>query len=144
VIEENSCRGPKFQEERAVQVTFAGGSKFLVPRPWLVIRPTFQNGRAVYANAKVEDPEVEVFLTTLRESHPVAEPTAELGFASEAERLAEEDDRNTKWLLAAAELAACLLRRNYDLSDDQLTELLTVTADSDWVSRVPRIARGLE
>jgi hypothetical protein len=141
MLEEQSLRAAGFDASLSVEVSFAAGARFHVRRPTVVIRAQFVNGKPIGASAALDDPEVAGLLTELREAHTGSGVTIS---ALESDQLAEEEAKNTRWYLAAAALAACLLRRNYDLSDEQLGDLLATTAGAVWLSKVPAIARGME
>jgi hypothetical protein len=149
VLDEQAIRAGTFDAEISVPVTFAGGQVLSVQRPRIMIRPQFSGGRAIAARAELDDEEVATLLAAVRAAHergepPEPHPGQSADPATEAKRQSVLDDAHEAWLIACSSLAACLLGRNYSLADDVLGELLTVGPRTDWLKRVPRIARGME
>jgi hypothetical protein len=102
----------------------ADGQAWFLPKPWLEIRPVFRGGKVVTAwRVLTCGPELDALV----------------------EALGESDDLDSQ-VMAAASLAAHLLRWHYELTDAELDQLLAFRcADAsslDWMREVFRIATG--
>lgn len=124
MIDERTRRKPGFDERDAVWITLADGGRWAVPRPWLEIRASFRDGRAV-------------------SNHPVLTYGAEL---DELVRVIDECRDDAALLIAAASLGAYLLCHHYDLSDEDLDGLFAVRIGDppswDWARAVIDVATG--
>lgn len=124
LIDEKTRRKPTFDERSAVAVTFADGSLWYVPKPWLEVRPRFERGSA-------------------RTSYPVYTCGPKLDLLLEA--IDASEDIYTS-VAAVATLAAELLCYHYDLADGELDQMLAFRpADSssfDWARQTVEIATG--
>jgi hypothetical protein len=94
------------------------------PKPWLEVRASFRQGRAV-------------------STYPV------LTYGPELDELADAVGGcrdNAALIIGAASLGALLLRRNYDLSDDDLDRLFAVRVGDPsswgWAQAVIEVATG--
>lgn len=103
---ESECRRPEFQG--GIPVTLADGNEWLLPRPRLYVYPKFVDGKPQLARGCEWGPDYLALLDAAREAR-------------------NGDD----FLLAQFALAIDLLRRNYDLSDDELAELLRTETDGE-------------
>jgi hypothetical protein len=124
VIDEASRRNINFDERFAAPVVLGDRQTWWVPKPWLEIRPVFENGRAVRA-------------------YPV------LTYDEQVDQLVEalgEAEESAAQVVAAATLAAHLLCWHYKLSDADLDRILCFRlADEDctkWVRDIMAIATG--
>ncbi len=122
--DERAKRNPEFDEQNSTWITLADGGQWAFPKPWLEIRATFRGGRAAA-------------------SYPV------LTYGPELEGLVNAIDEcrdNTALLVGAASLGAYLLRRNYDLSDDDLDRLFAIRIGDpsswEWAKAVIGVATG--
>jgi hypothetical protein len=111
-------------ERDSVRVKFADGQEWAILKPYLTVRPVFKDG---------------VSTGTYRAfsyGQPVDDLLGMLAGADHADDVVS----------AAATLAGCLLRLQYDLDDNDLDQLLAFRVDSPesigWVSRVVEIATG--
>lgn len=123
-MNEQEKRIDTFDAANSVAVVFADGQAWFVPKPWIVIRPQFKGGVAVNAYR---------FLTY----------SENLDTLVEAISMADGDGDQ---VVGVATLAAYLLRYNYDLSDDELDQLLAFRvgdpASLAWVGQVVETATG--
>jgi hypothetical protein len=124
MIDEEAARKDNFDAANSVVVAFAGGVEMALPKPFLEIRPVFQNGKAIANYSHLTyGPAIEALLDAIRE----------------CEYRREE-------LVAVASLAAYLLCWHYDLSDAELDELLCYRvgddASQEWVDHVIEVATG--
>ncbi len=123
-LDEFSKRKPNFEERNSTAVALADGQTWWIPKPWLEIRPVFQDGKAV-------------------NNYPVFTYGRELDDLIEAISSAEGV---CDQLVGVATLAAYLLRWHYYLEDLELDRLLAFRrADVDsqaWVNAILRIATG--
>jgi hypothetical protein len=124
VIDEVGKRKATFDEANSVWVTFADDQRFAVPKPWLEIRPVFRDGRAVNNfPALTYGPELEALIEAIGET-------------------------DTFWaqLCFIATLGAKLLLHQYDLTDEDLDQLLAFRQDEpasmEWAERLIDIATG--
>jgi hypothetical protein len=124
MFDERAKRHPEFDEPNSTWITLADGGRWAFPKPWLEIHATFRDGRAVA-------------------SRPV------LTYGPELEELIDAIDRcrdDAALLVGAASLGAYLLRRNYDLSDDDLDRLFAVRVGDpsswEWAKAVIGLATG--
>ena len=124
MLDETAKRKPNFDAANSVPVRLADGQDWQVPKPWLEVRPVFRGGRAERA-------------------YPVPTCGPELDALIDA---VSESDEPAVWFSAIATLAARLLGYQYDLSDDDLDQLLRFrVSDPDsgqWLRDVMRIATG--
>jgi hypothetical protein len=124
VIDEQAKRKPNFDERNAAPVVLADGQTWHVPKPWLEIRPVFRGGKAAAAYRVLTcGPELDDLVEALSESN-------------------ELDGQ----VVAVASLAAYLLRWHYELTDDELDQLLAFRCSDDrslqWLRDVVAIATG--
>jgi hypothetical protein len=124
MIDEASKRKPNFDARNSAPVVLADGQSWFVPKPWLEIRPVFRGGRAVAA-------------------YPVLTCGPKLDALVEA--MAECEDLNSQ-VMAAASLTAHLLCWHYDLSDQELDQLLAFRRGDDaslkWMCESMAIVAG--
>jgi hypothetical protein len=117
MINERSRRLDTFRAEFCEGVKLADGQTWYLPKPWVEICPTFENGAAVdYSRALTVGPDLEVLVDAVRSNEGVAA------------------------ILAIMTLGAFLLRRNYELTDAEL-ETLFVYRDGD--SESDAMLRGI-
>lgn len=116
MLDEKSLRRETWEEESGSWVTFADGQAWLLPKPWVRRRPTRVNGVLQFG------------------------ASTEYGAEFDAMLKAVEDD----WTQGNSELAISLLQRNYDLTEDQIYELLVIDSRStrDWRNDVYSVANG--
>lgn len=94
-------RRDDLDEVRSVPVVMADGQTWLLPKPWVAVHPVFKDGRPVDDwKCLTYGPELDALVENVAEAEGIAS------------------------VLAGVALAAHLLRRNYDLSDDELAEVL--------------------
>jgi hypothetical protein len=124
MFDERAKRHPEFDERNSAWITLADGGRWAFPKPWLEVHARFRDGRAVA-------------------SDPV------LTYGPELEALVDAVDEcrdNAALLVGAASLGAYLLRRNYDLSDDDLDRLFAVRVGDpsswEWAKAVIGVATG--
>ena len=124
MLNEVEKRKPNFDGRNSVPVRFADGQEWAVPKPWLEIRPVFEDGRAIG-------------------NYPVL--TYGPDFDELLEAMADCDDLRTE-LIAVASLSSRLLRWHYELTSADLEQLLrfrTPDESSDaWARAVIEIATG--
>lgn len=124
-LNESSRRRPSWRDGH--KITLADGQEWTIPKPRLRLRPRFEAGRVVATR-------------DLPEYAPEDDELVEALFGA-------GDDEPDRWLTARFELLARLLRANYELSDLELTELLSID-DGDpstgerW-TEITRALRGL-
>src|SRR5262245_10936275 len=124
MIDEKAKRKENFDERNAAPVVLADEQSWFVPKPWLEIRPVFRGGKAVSAwRVLTCGPELDALI----------------------EALSECDDLDGQ-VMAAASLAAHLLRWHYELTDTELDQLLAFRCADDsslaWMREVFAIATG--
>ncbi len=103
---ESTRRHPKFDDKHSVPVQLSDGQFWFIPKPWYEIRPIFQDGLAVdYNSCFTHGSELDDLIETISASDDFALRT-----------------------LASVGLAAYLLKRNYDLSDEDLSDILIYRA----------------
>lgn len=124
MFDERAKRNPDFDDRNSTWITLADGGRWAFPKPWLEIHASFRGGRAVA-------------------SYPV------LTYGPELEELVDAIDQcrdDAALLVGTATLGAYLLRRNYDLSDDDLDRLFAVRVGEpsswEWVKAVIGVATG--
>ncbi len=124
--DERAKRNPEFDERNSTWITLADGGRWAFPKPWLEIHAAFRGrpGRA---------------------SYPV------LTYGPELEELVDAIDEcrdNAALIVGAASLGAYLLRRNYDLSDEDLDRLFAIRVGDppswEWAKAVIDVATGTE
>jgi hypothetical protein len=124
MIDEKARRKPEFDESNAVWIALADGSRWALPKPWLEVHASFRQGRAVA-------------------TYPVLTYGPELDELVDAIGACRD---NAALIIGAASLGALLLRRHYDLSDDDLDRLFAVRVGDptswDWVQAVIDVATG--
>ena len=124
MLDEFTLRMSNFDEANSVPVVLADGQLWWLPKPWLEIRPVFQDGKAD-ANFPV--------LTYGQEIDGL------IVVQAKCETLDEQ-------LTAVATLAACLLQWHYVLSDQDLDQLLAYRVGEPtsqlWFEQVMAIATG--
>jgi len=124
MLDEVEKRKPNWSDRDSVAVAFADGQEWRVPKPWLEIRPRFENGVA-------------------RTTYPVYTCGVRLDALLDA---IADADAGFDRLAATATLAAELLSFHYDLADDDLDQLLAfrqgVPDSAAWIERVIGIATG--
>jgi len=121
---EASKRKDNVDEANSVPVVLADGQTWWLPKPWLEIRPVFRGGKVVSTYDVVTcGPDLDEMIEAI----------------SEAETI-------TAQVVGAASLAAHLLRFHYDLTDEDLDQLLRFRlsdpASLDWVKAVIEVATG--
>jgi hypothetical protein len=110
--------------EICTPITLADGQAWYFPRPWLEIVPHFQDGKAINRSR---------LLTC----------GPELDFLIEA--IAQEDDY-IRQILAVMTLGALLIKRCYDVTDEELSRLFTYRpndpASEDMIAAIIDAATG--
>jgi hypothetical protein len=119
MIDEASRRKPCFDIASSAPVTLADGQAWHIPKPWLEVRPVFQNGRAV-------------------DTRPALTIDAEFDMLKQAVIDAEGE----AIILAGANLAADMLRRHYQLDDTELGSLLAFREGAVWIKEIMQVANG--
>lgn len=126
MIDEKSLRKPGFNEENCVPVALADGQIFYFPRVWLELRPRFVQGRAT-------------------EMKMVSSAGSELDSHLKAVETAAEAGEGD-WAMEAASLAAFMLSKNYDLTDDVLSDILVFPINGpnayELLRTIMDVARG--
>jgi hypothetical protein len=124
MTDEIAKRKPDFDERNSIWITLADGTRWAFPKPWLEVRASFREGRAVSA-------------------YPV------LTYGPELDELVDAIDEcrdNAALIIGAASLGAFLLRRHYDVSDEDLDRLFAVRISDpsswDWAQAVIEVATG--
>lgn len=126
MLSEREFRRPTLDEATSVAVEFPGGT-FLVPKPVVYLRPVFAGGkRSSEARLCTDDPEFD----RLKEAVSAA-----------------ADDDGADFSGVMLDIAAHMLLRNYDLSDDDLGRLFAIREDGEgvsvaWWAEVMAIAHG--
>jgi hypothetical protein len=124
MLNEKAKRRETFDERNSVPIVLADGQSWAIPKPWLEIRASFEGGKA-------------------RTSYPALTYGPELDALVKA--IGECRD-NVALLCGVASLAAYLVSRNYDLSDDDLDRLFAFRlgdAESwEWARAVMDVATG--
>lgn len=120
MLDEKALRRPNFDELNSAPVVLADGQTWSLPKPVLIVRPVFRGGRAVDS-------------VPVLTCGPEFTERKDAVFAAEGEAI----------IPAGADLAAYMLLRHYDLSDDQLGELLGFDAGAGWLREVMAVANGL-
>lgn len=102
MLDERDHRREGIDIDRSVPVRMGDGGEWLLPKPWVEVHPIFDGGRPVDRwLVFTYGPELDGLIRAI----------------------AEAEDGSMR-ILAAVGLGAHLLLRNYDLSDDQLAEVL--------------------
>ncbi len=104
MFNEKDLRKQNVDPENCIPVVLADGQPWLFPRVWLSLRPVFKGGKA----------------TEMRLTSSIGTEFDAMKQAVEDAALSEEGN----WPLAAANLAAFLLEKNYDITDEALSEIL--------------------
>src|ERR1019366_2671183 len=118
-LDEKSLRKPAFDEATSAPISLADGQDWLLPKPWLEVRPIFRGGRSV---------------DTL--------PVMTCGPEFDGLKQAVQDAEGDAVIAAGATLAAHMLLTNYALNDDQLSSLLAFRDGSTWIRDVMGLASG--
>lgn len=110
--------------EICTPIILADGQEWYFPRPWLEIVPIFRDGKAVDRSKLLTcGPELDLLL----------------------ESIAEEEDP-AREILAVMTLGGFLLLRNYDLTDDELSQLFIYRprdpASQDMLRSIIEVATG--
>jgi hypothetical protein len=126
VLNELEKRRPDFAGD-SVPVKFADGQEWAVPKPWLTIKPIWGENHVAVATNRVrtyKDPEINAVIALISELN---EPT--------------------EIVSGLATLAGCLLRLNYDLTEEDLDTLLAFDPDDAesmaWFAGVIETATGI-
>ena len=124
MLDEQAKRKSNFDQRNSVPVILADGQTWFVPKPWLEIRPVFQNSKAVTA-------------------YPV------LTYGEELDGLVEAIaacDSMLEQVSAVASLGAFLLQWHYELSEPDLDQLFVFRPSHEqsltWMREVCAIATG--
>jgi hypothetical protein len=124
MLDEAAKRKPNWSERNSAPVVLADGQSWWVPKPWLEIRPVFRDGKADGA-------------------YPA------YGYSADLNRMIErvaESELFVDQVAAVATLAAHLLQSQYDLSDQDLDQLLAYRRNDpesvEWTRLVIEIATG--
>ena len=121
MIDEKARRLPGFNEDESVPVAFGDGQEWYLPRPTVDVFASFAT-----------TPPTEVTSSSFGAD-----------FDAMVKAVSASDDG---FFPAVAALAADLLRRNYDLSDAELSGLLRYKRgdkeSSDWIGEVLAVANG--
>jgi hypothetical protein len=126
MLDEEAKRGPDFiGPPNAVGIVFGDGSTWFVPLPWLEYRPVFKNFVATECRQRFTyDRVIDDMLG----------------------EICDDGDAGTL-TIAAASVAASLLKRQYDLTEPELDGLLCFRPDvpesMTWISDVVKAARGM-
>jgi len=124
MLNELEKRKPDFVEHDSVRVELADGGRWALPKPWLEVRPIFKDGVATRSRC------------LLAYGQPIDDLVGMIGGLDGFGEVA----------CVVATLAGYLLRRNYELVDDELDELLAFMPDDvmsfAWISIVVDIATG--
>jgi hypothetical protein len=122
VLSELSRRRLDFDATDTASVVLGDGQTWYLPKPVLRLKPIFRGGKVVESQVVTTDPQFNVL------------------------RQAVSDAGDTVAFNVIAELAAYLLSKNYNLSDDDLSEILaydTATeAGAGWPTAVMDVAWG--
>lgn len=110
MINETSKRRPGIDLANSHPVTLSDGQTWFVPKPYTRMRPSFKGRKAETSRVVTDDPEF-----------------------NELFQAVEEHDT----YLAIANLAAHMLAKNYDLSDDEMGEILTYDLKDQSPDRWP-------
>lgn len=126
MLDEKLLRRPTFNEAASAPITLPGGGTWYLPKPILQLRACFVGGkRSGEAILCSDDPEFD----RLREAVEKAASDTEADFDG-----------------SAIDLAAYMLLKNYDLTDDQLGEAFATIFSSDrgkdWINNVMAMAYG--
>jgi hypothetical protein len=101
LIREIDKRRENFNLEYSAPVVMSDGQTWYLPKPWLAIHPVFENGKPVdHWTFYTYGPEIESLI-----------------------ELIEATDDSYAKILACVGVGAHLLKWNYDLSDDELSEV---------------------
>lgn len=124
MLDEFTLRMSNFDEANSVPVVLADGQLWWFPKPWLEIRPVFQDGKA------------DANFPVLTYGNDI---DALIMVQARCETLDEQ-------LTAVATLAAILLRWHYVLDDAELDQLLAYRvgepASQAWFDEVMAVATG--
>jgi len=97
-------RRPDFTTEHCAPIKLSDGQEWYFPRPWLEIIPVFQDGKAVdYDRMLTCGDELDILIQAIS---------------------GEEDPITQR--LAVLTLGAFLIRRNYDVTDEELSRLFVL------------------
>lgn len=127
MIDETTRRLPEWSEH-SVWITLADGNQYAFPKPWLEIRGHFSAGKPTGLSARTTfGPELD-----------------------EGVELIHQAESNHDLIIATLTLGAFLLRLQYDLSDEELQDLLAfrfadenLTEQSlDMVREIAAVAMG--
>ncbi len=125
-MNESEFRKPSFDLENTVPVVLADNQAWHFPRIWFVLRPAFSGGRATGTNL------TSSIGTELDDLIKAVEAAAAKGDGS--------------WPTETASLAAYMLSKTYDLTDEMLSELLVFPASGEHAYELLReildVARG--
>lgn len=103
---ESLKRREGFDAGRSHPVVLSDGQTWLLPKPWIAIHPVFRDGRPVDEwRCLTYGPELDALIERIKDSDDLVEQVT-----------------------AGVALAALLLTRNYDLTDDELAEVLVYRA----------------
>jgi hypothetical protein len=124
MLDEVLKRKGNFDARNSAPVVLADGQAWHVPKPWLEIRPVFRGGKAPAAYRVLTcGPELDALV----------------------EAMAECEDLDSQ-IMAAASLTASLLLWHYDLSDQELDQLLAFRRGDEqslnWIRESIAIATG--
>lgn len=125
MLDEVAKRKPEtFDEANSVRVVLADGQEWAFPKPWLVVRPVFRDGRVVTRyNVLTYGQAVDDLIEAVAGS-----------------------DSAVEHICSVASLAAYFLQWHYTLVDAELDQLLAYrSADPEsmnWLKRVMEIATG--
>jgi hypothetical protein len=119
MLDEKTVRKPDLDEMTSAPVVLGDGQEWLLPKPWLEIRPVFRRGR-------IAD----------------TVPTLTCGPEFDSLKNAVHEAAGENVIAAAADLTAFMLLKNYDLADEQLGPVLTFREGNTWVRDVMRHANG--
>jgi predicted O-methyltransferase YrrM len=124
MLDEKALRNDKFDEVNSVRLVLADGQAWAIPKPWLVVRPVFREGKVVTAyNVLTYGQAVDELIEA------VADTDSVVGHIS-----------------AVASLAAYFLQWHYSLTDRDLDGLLAYRSGDaesmEWLKRVMEIATG--
>lgn len=124
MLDEPSHRKECFDEANSAWVKFANGQSFAFPKPWLEVYATFHGGTALATRSVLTyGPELDGLVKLLGECR---------------------DDG--AFLRGAATLGACLLRQQYELSEEDLDQIFCFRLGDPeswgWAAEVAGIAAG--
>jgi hypothetical protein len=103
--------------DHCVPVKLSDGNTWLLPKPWISLRPAFRAGKAIAAfSGLTYGPELDGLIVAIKEAEDFVDQ-----------------------ILATMSLGAFLVRRNYDLDDRQLESLFVYRSDDPESEEMIRV-----